>query len=151
MSNEKYEELYRVVYNYAYGGFEMSKEAIKEYNLRSNKIYPTEKSGEDISRDDPVLIQLVEEMGNKINANRGSKLKIKSFPMKFKKFLNWNEYDGKESVTINHDKYLIYHIKCIIDSNIEDKIKQIEHLYKEYYESTTYKQHLIFQNSWCHI
>ncbi len=134
---------YRVVYNSIYGGFRLSKEGIDEYNKRTGR---TEKHDFGINRDDPILIQLVEEMGDRIN-DKYSKLKIISFPVKYKDFLDWDEYDGKESVIIAHDKYLIYNIKCTIDNqNIIDteKIKVIQELYKEYFESTTYKKYKMY-------
>ncbi len=49
--------------------------------------------------------------------------------------MKWSEYDGRESVTINYERYLIYHIKHIIDDtslSSNEKITHIEELYIEY-------------------
>ena len=53
----------------------------------------------DIERDDPILIQLVEEMGGKANGSH-AKLKIVEIPAD----VNWeiDEYDGWESVDEVH-------------------------------------------------
>jgi hypothetical protein len=55
--------------------------------------------------------------------------------MKYKLFLQWGDYDGKESVTINYDKYLIYHIKYVKNNKLltsDEKMKMIDNLYSEY-------------------
>jgi hypothetical protein len=138
---------YKVVYNNRYGGFGLSKEGIEEYNNRTGRKV---KYDFEIVRDDQVLIQLVEEMGDKIN-DKTSKLKIKSFPIKYKAFLDWDEYDGKESVSISYDKYLIHHVGSILDddnmnNDNNKKIESIKELYKEYYDSPSYKRYKsIFQ------
>lgn len=123
-------EIYRVVYNDRYGGFDLSKEALKQYNLKSLKNI---EYADYIERDDPVLIELVETMGEDVNSYY-SKLKIMEFPYKFKDFLNWNEYDGKEYMSINYDKYLIQMIQKVRQQEIspQDKIALINDLFIEY-------------------
>lgn len=128
MSDEK---TFKVVYNDCYGGFDLSKKALDEYNRRksTNILY-----ADAILQTDPVLIDLVETMGKEVNSNV-SKLKIKEFPLKFKNFLNWGEYDGKESVTIDYNRYLVHHIKIAIeDKNLspEEKVERVQRLYQEY-------------------
>ncbi len=56
-------------------------------------------SDRDIARDDPILIQLVEEMGEKVNG-RFAELKIVEIPAD----VNWEitEYDGYESAEEIH-------------------------------------------------
>ena len=126
------ESIFKVVYNDKHGGFGMNKKGLDEYNRRTSKEL---KYADGIHRSDPILIDLVETMGNDIN-DACSKLKIKEFLIKYKGFLKWNEYDGKESVSINYDKYLIYHMKCVKDSKkkADEKVLEIEELYKEYDE-----------------
>lgn len=122
---------FKVVYNATHGGFGLNKNALAEYNKRSSRNVEFE---EGIDRSDMILIDMVETMGNSINESY-SKLKIKEFPIKYKGFLSWHEYDGKESVTIDYDKYLIHHIKCVKDDNtitLEEKMKRIQELYEEY-------------------
>ena len=121
----------KVVYNSIHGGFGLNKNALAEYNkITSRNI----EFDECIDRCDMILIDMVETMGVAINESY-SKLKIKEFPIKYKTFLSWNEYDGKETVTINYDKYLIHHIKCIKDNTtitLEEKMRHIQELYDEY-------------------
>jgi hypothetical protein len=124
---------YKVVYNAKYGGFELSKEGLAEYNKRTSKNI---EYGDGIHRDDPILIKLVESMGNQING-KCSKLKIREFPIKYKSFLTWDEYDGYESVCIDYAKYLIYKIKCVKNNTSltsDEKLSQIDQLYQEYDE-----------------
>jgi len=123
--------MYRVVYNAKYGGFGLNDIGLQEYNRRANK---TIRCYDHIDRDDSHLIDMVETMGNIINKDY-SKLKIKEFPMKYKEFLLWSDYDGMESVTVDYDKYLIYHIKWVKNNNMltsDEKMNQIETLYTEY-------------------
>lgn len=121
---------FKVVYNDCYGGFDLSKKALAEYNQRksTNILY-----ADAILQTDPVLIDLVETMGKEVNSNV-SKLKIKEFPLKYKNFLNWGEYDGKESVTIDYHRYLVEHVKMVVDDknlSSDEKVERIQHLYQE--------------------
>ena len=72
-------------------------------------------------------------MGKEVN-DKNSRLAIKEFPMKYKSFLKWSDYDGNESVVIDYDKYLIHHIKVVKDEMISsyEKIARIDQLYMEY-------------------
>lgn len=124
---------YKVVYNSVFGGFGLSKEGLAEYNRMTSK---NVKHAEAIESDDPILIHLVETMGDAMNTEC-SRLKIKEFPMKYKWFLKWTEYDGRESVNIDYEKYMIDRIKHIInDSSVssDEKIAHIHELYNEYDE-----------------
>ena len=108
----------------------MSKRGLDEYNRRTLQNIPY---ADVIERSDPILIEIVETMGKGVN-DENSRLAIKEFPEKYKSFLQWHEYDGKESVQIDYDKYLIHHMKMVKDEMIssDEKIKRIEQLYKEY-------------------
>ena len=128
MSNEK---TFKVVYNDCYGGFDISKKALAEYNRRMSTNFTY---AEQILQSDPVLIELVETMGKEVNSHV-SRLKIKEFPIKYKGFLIWSEYDGKENVSIDYDRYLIYHIKVVMDDKFlssHEKMELIQGLYQEY-------------------
>ena len=123
-------ETFKVVYNNRYGGFGMAKNGLEEYNRRTlqNITY-----ADVIDRSDPILIEIVETMGKDVN-DKNSRLAIKEFPMKYKSFLKWSDYDGNESVVIDYDKYLIHHIKVVKDEMISsyEKIARIDQLYMEY-------------------
>lgn len=129
-SQSSHESTFKVVYNNRYGGFGMSKKCLDEYNRRTlqNMIWE-----DGIDRSDPTLIELVETMGKDVN-DENSRLAIKEFPIRYKSFLEWRDYDGKESVDIDYQTYLIHHIKVVTDEMIssDEKIARIEQLYKEY-------------------
>ena len=130
-SNPSNPNEFEVVYNDKYGGFDISPEGLAEYKKRSGKDV---KYAEAISSEDPVLISLVKEMGDKINT-KNSKLRIATFSKEFRNFLKWSEYDGKESVCVDYQKYIVYHVKKICDDQDmleEQKIKQIQTLYQTY-------------------
>lgn len=122
---------FEVIYNNKHGGFDISPEGLAEYNKRTGKDV---KYADAIHNEDPILISLVKEMGDKINT-KNSKLCIATFPKEFHDFLSWYEYDGKESVRVDYQKYIVYHVKKICDSQTiseEEKIKQIQTLYQTY-------------------
>jgi hypothetical protein len=123
---------YKVVYNAKYGDFGLSKEALAEYNrLTSRRV----EHAECIERDDPILIHLVETMIHTVD-NEYSRLKIKEFPIKYKSFLQWHEYDGLETIFIDYHQYLIDRIKYVLDDthlSSNEKIERIQELYIEYH------------------
>jgi hypothetical protein len=122
---------YKVVYNSKCGGFGMSREGLAEYN-RLTSLHV--KGYYCIERDDLVLIQLVEIMGKEID-DECSRLKIKEFPIKYKSFLKWTDYDGCETVCIDHEQYLISNIRDVKDDinlSSDEKISRIHELYNEY-------------------
>ena len=122
---------YKVVYNSVFGGFGMSKKGLEEYNrLTSKNVIHAEA----IASDDPILIHLVETMGDAIHTEY-SKLKIKEFPMKYKGFLKWIDYDGRETVRIDYEQYLISNIRDVKDDtnlSCDEKIERIQEQYREY-------------------
>ena len=132
---------YKVVYNAKYGGFGLSKEALAEYNrLTSQQI----SHAEGMERDDPILIHLVETMPHTIN-DKNSRLKIKEFPIEYKSFLHWHEYDGLETISIDYDQYLIDSIKNVTDDihfSSDGKIEQIQKLYTEYHSRPRFGYHI---------
>lgn len=131
--DQKVEETFTVVYNNCYGGFGMSSDALNEYNKRLVECDPTAeplKAYYSPRRDDQILIDLCMELGDKVNGNH-SKLKLKSFPIKYKKFLKWSEYDGNESVTIDYTKYVVHQIRGITEKE-NGTMDEIRSLLKEY-------------------
>jgi len=122
------DEMCKVVYNNCYGGFDLSAEGLAEYNRQTSKNITIPDY---IDREDAVLITMVETMDTKIINTKNSKLKIKEFDKKFKSFLSWSDYDGKESVKIDYNKYIVYTVEFIINTDIsaDQKIKLISNLY----------------------
>jgi hypothetical protein len=105
----------KIVYNACFGGFGLSPVALKRYAELAELSYSEEvyegtmpkffasmhdKNGEyvserDLSRNDPVLIQVVEELGKNANS-RFSDLRIIELPVGTKYRID--EYDGNESI-----------------------------------------------------
>lgn len=111
----------RIVINKCYGGFGLSHEAIMRYaelkgfeNFRHETDETNEYSftyyaigkepfyDDHIERDDPILIQVVEELGEK-SWGQYSELKIVEIPDK----ISWEigEYDGSEWVAEKHQTW----------------------------------------------
>ncbi|MEI8135671.1 MAG: hypothetical protein WCH46_11480 [bacterium] len=89
----------KIVINSRHGGFGLSDEAMRRYaeikkieDVNSVHIY-------DICRDDPALVQVVEELGEKSH-DRYSELRVVEIPDR----ISWIvlEYDGLEHVAEQH-------------------------------------------------
>lgn len=100
----------KVVINKCYGGFSLSKEACELYAERKglklgewNKSWGFYEGGDfydrEIKRDDPVLVQIVDELGPKADGNF-AELRIVEIPDD----VEWEvyEYDGYEHVAETH-------------------------------------------------
>ena len=133
--NDENEEMIKVLYNNCYGGWGLSDNAKRLYKLRQ------EKAGDDIdiwgegsSRNDPILIQIYEELGVEFNG-RHSKADITYIPKKYKKYYRIVEYDGLEGVEINYIRYnfdiMKENTKSILISNItnDDKISLLNKMF----------------------
>ena len=119
--------MYRVVYNDCYGGFDLSEQGMAEYNHRTSQLtYP-----DGITRDDPVLLHMVETMDPAVINSKNSRLKIKEFPIMFREFLAWSEYDGKENVRVDYHRYMVHTVKSVLEADVsaEEKIGRISQLY----------------------
>jgi hypothetical protein len=88
----------KIVINKCYGGFGLSKEAMDLYlekkGMQGEKIHPLE-----IERDDPVLVEVVEELGILASGNY-AEVEVVDIPDDVK----WEieEYDGNEWVAEVH-------------------------------------------------
>lgn len=114
----------KIVYNACFGGFALSDEAYELYaELAGIKIYPEKDSwcthywtepptGEkevddnreslysgDFSRHDPVLVKVVETLGDKAN---GMCAKLRVYETESNRYII-EEYDGNESVVVSYD------------------------------------------------
>jgi len=134
-------EDYEVVYNKKYGGFGLSQKGLEKYNKIKKERYPESETviyDFYIKRDDPILVELVKENPDELS-DKYSKLFIKSFPVKYKNYLIWDDYDGVESVMVDYKRYVLDSIKKIVDEDDEEdqdeedeKIKKIKDLFEEY-------------------
>ena len=125
------EEEIEILINIRFGGWTMSKKAIGLYKLRNPENEFKDFSRHDLSRHDPILVQIYKELGNEFD-DRYSKTIITKILKKYENYYDIDEYDGRESVKINYTKYKldnIYNeIKKILQSNSNDstKINEIE-------------------------
>lgn len=126
----------KFIINRSYGGFGYSQSAVNEYNRRMieiDKNFRVVRSQtpdyEDISRDDVVMIKIVEEMGESAN-DRWSNLKIISIPYDYHIAFEIEEHEGMEFWRINFDKYKLHKIEQILFSHVPDyeKISKIYHI-----------------------
>jgi hypothetical protein len=87
----------KVVINVCYGGFGLSEDVMSRYNDLTSK---NVEYRWEIERDDPVLIQVIEEVGLESAGSAYAELKIVEVPDGVK----WHiyEYDGMEHVAEEH-------------------------------------------------
>ena len=117
-----------IMYNTCYGGFSLSEAAITEYNRRKSPDRPKLNAmGMHIDRTDPLLIQIIREMGKQ--ANGMCDIRLDHIPPQYKNNYYIQEYDGTETVQIDYKGYLLDEIQKIIhDSSIsaEDKVSRMD-------------------------
>ena len=98
------QELIEILYNSCYGGWGISDKALELYKLRNDDLENLCISNvfcdELLDRTDPILIQIFNELGDKINT-KCSKIKIKKIPKIYKNYYSISEYDGKERIDID--------------------------------------------------
>ena len=114
-----------IMINARYGGFGISKEGMEEYHKRCPGT--DEIDYYDIARHDPVMIQIIKEMGAQVN-DTYSHIKLKKIPSQYVRHYSIHEYDGMESVTIDYNTYKIDMSKEILrDQNLSksDKLTRI--------------------------
>lgn len=93
----------KIVLNRCYGGFGLSNQAHALYKEATKDVERSKNFyiDEDVSRDDPILIQIIEEMGVSAASGLYSKLEIIEIPDDAG---DWTimEYDGVEWVAEKH-------------------------------------------------
>jgi len=106
----------------------LSDEAVTEYNRRKTPDRPRVKSmGSDIDRADPLMVQIVKEMGKRANGNF-SDIRLDHIQPQYKNNYYIQEYDGSESVQVDYKGYLLTEIQKILrDPSIspDDKVSRI--------------------------
>jgi hypothetical protein len=86
----------KVVINNCFGGFSLSEKGLARYNELANK---NAQYYFDIERNDPFLVQVVEELGKKAGGDY-SVLKIVDIPDDVSWYIE--EYDGMETIHETH-------------------------------------------------
>ena len=114
-----------VLFNRCYGGFSFSKAAMQEYAAITQKEISEHDQGREISRTDPVMIEIVKRLGKEANGTHAN-IDIHQVPLKYKDFFSVCEYDGYESVCILYYKYKLHQIQAAVDAQSDKlKIKQV--------------------------
>jgi len=122
-----------VLYNDCYGGFWLSEKAVNMYKNRRN--IQNYISGHAVSRTDPVLIDIYNEIGREEFSQNGiSSIEIKYIDPKYENFYTIIEYDGLEDIEILYENYKLYMIKDISYDKCmsnEEKITKIKELFEK--------------------
>ena len=87
----------KIVYNACYGGFSLSEKAFARYKELGGAAYDYDW---EIARTDPILVQVIEELGEEAN-NWASNLNMIALPAGTKYRIE--EYDGFETVMTFED------------------------------------------------
>lgn len=90
----------KIVYNACYGGFGLSEKAINRYWQIKGEPAPNDWYDRDVDRADPILVQVVEELGKEANGYC-AKLVIDELPSGT--LYRIDEYDGLESIMTQSD------------------------------------------------
>ena len=128
---------FKVVINYGDGRFGLSKAALTEYTNRTSTRERKFSRGEYLTpsfRGDPILIDIIEEMGLAANGDF-ARLVIVKIDSKYKDCFNIYEYRGGESIIINKEKCLANAIRSLIEHptlSDKEKLQDISVLYSEY-------------------
>lgn len=93
-------EMTKIVYSACYGGFSLSEKAISRYWELKGEPCPKNWYDRGIDRTDPILVQVVEELGEDANGSY-AKLRIEELPKGT--IYRIDEYDGFESVKTQDD------------------------------------------------
>ena len=91
----------KIVYNACYGGFGLSTQAIARYCQLKNMDVPRYFHDSELSRTDPALIQVIEELGDDANC---SCAKLRFHELEPGTLYRIEEYDGLETV-VTQDHY----------------------------------------------
>lgn len=118
------EETVGVLYNACYGGFRLSSEAVRLINNRYSEIgKPHIKESSYITRTDPIIVDVYNQLGKDSFSGRNSVIEIEYIKKKYIDFIKIDEYDGMESVIIDYSSSVITQIDKILNSDQTDSEK----------------------------
>lgn len=118
------EETVGVLYNTCYGGFNLSRQAVELINKKYQEIgKPPINSYDYVSRTDPIILQVYEQLGSDRFSGRNSKIQIEYINRIYINFIKIDEYDGMESVIIDYSSSVITQIDKILNSTQTDSEK----------------------------
>lgn len=111
-------DTFPVIYHANYGSFRLEEEHLQEYNRRTGSTLTRHHArlrGEDL-RFDPVMAAVVQDL-----AAVESDLRVEWHPVKYRDYVNIDEYDGFETVNININLYLLDQIaEVLVAPDIDD-------------------------------
>ena len=113
------------MYNTWYGGFSLSEAAMAEYKRRCPEAL--EVNARNVERHDPVMVQIVQEMGERANGAYAN-IKLEKIPVEYLNNYEIGQYDGLEEVQIQYDKYQLDAIRGILKDRAlskSDKLARI--------------------------
>ena len=89
----------KIVINKCYGGFSLSPAGTKRFRELGGKLAEYDEASRRSERNDPLLVQAVEELGEAADGTR-AELKVVEIP----DGVNWTieEYDGREWIAETH-------------------------------------------------
>jgi len=101
----------KIVINNCYGGFGLSEKAARRYcelkGVDYEKRWNVYNSADETKRTDPLLIQVVEELGKEASA-WGARLKIEEIPNG--SYYRISEYDGWEEIILKEAEPYKWHL-----------------------------------------
>lgn len=110
------------LYNKSYGGFGFSEQFHEVFFEKYEEMLMESWS---YQRDDPRLFELVQELGAMRSQGDCCQLGAKRFPIKYKGFITIHEYDGKEEIWIDYNKYFIHKFREL-DPNDVASVKALQ-------------------------
>jgi hypothetical protein len=137
------DETIAVLYNHCYGGWTLNPLVTELYNERKKAINPAFKPvtcmpddyGSVVTRHDPLLVDIYYELGANFDGASYSQTNVETIPAKYKDYYDIQEYDGYETVIINHEKYALGSLKEQLRTLLEntattdaEKIKAVRQL-----------------------
>jgi hypothetical protein len=121
----------QIMVNTCYGGFSLSKEAISLYRERAAvecsaavERAAVECSGRSIPRHDPVMVQIVKELGTSANGHHAC-IELQDIPVQFQNYYAIHEYDGMENVYFLYDKYRVDAAAAILDDESLPHVERV--------------------------
>jgi hypothetical protein len=100
-----------VLYNNEYGGFRLSEKAKKIYEkipgIKGIKKHSLNNLNLLEFRKDQNMVEVVKQLGEAASGEK-SEIRIKMIPNRFKSYVTIQEYDGKEDVQIEFERYQVH-------------------------------------------
>ena len=114
-----------VMYNASFGGFGFSDRAKAEYL----KHCPEVAEVDNIERHDPIMVQIVLELGPKAASAKGAKIELEEIQSRYVNHYSVDDYDGMETVQIAYNKYKVDSARLILQNReLLSQTEQLERL-----------------------